>query len=127
MCEVSSRCSTFFFPLLKRLYVFFSSSYVHHKWLKVQSEMFEGAPRELQRLSDTRWACRYITCRNLMDRLSAVKRVLEDISEGRHPDKAVEARGLLGRIDLNFTGLCQSLRRFLLAQHFDQTCFSLLS
>ncbi len=107
-----------FFPLLKRLYVFFSSSYVHHKWLKVQSEMFEGAPRELQRLSDTRWACRYITCRNLMDRLSAVKRVLEDISEGRHPDKAVEARGLLGRIDLNFTGLLSVFKKVLASTTF---------
>ncbi|CAB1425167.1 unnamed protein product [Pleuronectes platessa] len=33
-------------------------SYAHEKWLKVQQEMFKGeGPRELQRLSDTRWAC----------------------------------------------------------------------
>lgn len=75
--------------------------------------MFEGAPRELQRLSDSRWACRYITCRNLTVRLSAVKRVLEDISEESHPDRAVEARGLLGQIDLNFTGLLSAFKKVL--------------
>lgn len=79
----------------------------------MQSEMFEGAPRELQRLSDSRWACRYITCRNLTVRLSAVKRVLEDISEESHPDRAVEARGLLGQIDLNFTGLLSAFKKVL--------------
>lgn len=103
-CEVCSRWGTFF-SLHERLYVFFTSSYVQHKQLKMQSEIFECAPSELQRLSDTRCTCRYITCPNLMDRLSAVKRVLEDISEESHPDRAAEARGLLGQIDSNFTGL----------------------
>ncbi|CAM4665821.1 unnamed protein product [Leuciscus chuanchicus] len=42
------------------------------KWLDVQKEMYEGQPKELQKLSDTRWACRYLACRNLMDRLPAL-------------------------------------------------------
>ncbi len=112
-CVKSVPDAAHFFSLLERLYVFFSSSYVHQKWLKVQSEMLEGAPRELQRLRDTRWACRQITCRNLMERLSAVKRVPEDISEERHPDRAVEARGLLGQIDLTFTGLLSVFKQVL--------------
>lgn len=40
-----------FFELLQKLYVFMSWSYVHQKWLDVQKEMYEGQPRELQRLS----------------------------------------------------------------------------
>lgn len=36
-----------FFAILQQLYVFMSSSYVHQKWV---SEMYEGQPRELQRL-----------------------------------------------------------------------------
>ncbi|KAF3837947.1 hypothetical protein F7725_009715, partial [Dissostichus mawsoni] len=78
-----------------------STSYVHQRWLEVQKEMFSGPPRELQRLSDTRWACRYIACRNLMDRLTAVIRVLEEISDEPNPTRAVEARGLLCQIDIN--------------------------
>ncbi|KAF7230313.1 tenascin-R-like, partial [Nothobranchius furzeri] len=57
-----------FFSLLERMYTFISGSYVHNRWLEVQREMFDGAPRELQQLSDTRWACRHIACRNVMDR-----------------------------------------------------------
>ncbi|KPP63112.1 hypothetical protein Z043_118657, partial [Scleropages formosus] len=34
--------------------------------------IYPGAPRELQRWSDTWWACRYLACRNLVDRLPAV-------------------------------------------------------
>lgn len=93
-----------FFSLMERLYVFMSGSYVHNKWLEVQKEMFDGPPRELQHLSDTRWACRYVACRNVMDRLPAIIQVLEDISEEHHPDRAVDARGLLVQIDLNFIG-----------------------
>ncbi|XP_062853960.1 zinc finger MYM-type protein 1-like isoform X2 [Trichomycterus rosablanca] len=93
-----------FFSLLERLYVFMSGSYVHNKWLEVQREMFDGAPRELQQLSDTRWACRHIACRNVMDRLPAIVQVLEEIASENHPQRAVEARGILAQIDLNFAG-----------------------
>uniref|UniRef100_A0A8P4KJH8 Zinc finger MYM-type protein 1 n=1 Tax=Dicentrarchus labrax TaxID=13489 RepID=A0A8P4KJH8_DICLA len=79
-----------FFSLLERLYVFMSGSYVHNKWLEVQREMFDGAPRELQQLSDTRWACRHIACGNVMDRLPAIVQVLEEIASENHPQRAVE-------------------------------------
>ncbi|XP_077053348.1 zinc finger MYM-type protein 1-like [Siphateles boraxobius] len=82
-----------------------SGSYIHHKWLEIQKEMYGGQPRELQKLSDTRWACRYFACRNMMNRLPAVLCVLEDIAEERSGDRSVEARGLLAQIDLPFIGL----------------------
>ncbi|KAK0131538.1 Zinc finger MYM-type protein 1 [Merluccius polli] len=68
-----------FFALLQKLYVYMSGSYVHEKWLSVQRDMYKDAPRELQRLSDTRWACWYNVCKNFMDRLPAVLRVLHEI------------------------------------------------
>uniref|UniRef100_A0A673HRZ6 TTF-type domain-containing protein n=1 Tax=Sinocyclocheilus rhinocerous TaxID=307959 RepID=A0A673HRZ6_9TELE len=79
-----------------------SGSHVHKKWLAVQREMFEGAPRELQRLSDTRWACRYISLRNTLDRLPSIKRVLQEVVEEHNGDRSVEAQGLLAQLDLKF-------------------------
>uniref|UniRef100_A0A671TYV4 TTF-type domain-containing protein n=1 Tax=Sparus aurata TaxID=8175 RepID=A0A671TYV4_SPAAU len=91
-----------FFSLLEKLYVFTSGSYVHPKWLAIQREMYEGPPRELQRLSDTRWACRFIALRNVMDRLPALQRVLQEIAREHRGDRTIEARGLLAQIDLDF-------------------------
>ena len=86
-----------------------SGSYVHQKWLTVQKEMYGGTPRELQKLSDTRWACRAVSCRNLMDRLPAVLCVLQNISEENYRDRFIDARGLLAQIDLTFIGLTCNL------------------
>lgn len=95
-----------FFSMLERLYVYLSGSHVHKKFVDVQKEMFpDTPPRELQRLSDTRWACRYYSCRNMRDRLQAILQVLEDISEERHADRAVDARGLLGQLNFPFVVL----------------------
>ncbi len=93
-----------FFSLPQKLYVYMSGSYVHQKWLSVQKEMYQGAPRELQRLSDTRWACRYQACKNIKDRLPAVLRVLHDIDVENRGERSVEARGLLAQLDLTFIG-----------------------
>ncbi|XP_046906195.1 zinc finger MYM-type protein 1-like [Hypomesus transpacificus] len=98
-----------FFSLLQKLYVFVSGSYVHQRWLEVQREMFQGPPRELQRLIEIRWACRYKACKTVKDRLPAIMRLLKDISEERNGDRAVEARGLLAQIDLKFVGLLVTL------------------
>ncbi|MGH0115437.1 UNVERIFIED_CONTAM: hypothetical protein FKN15_000072, partial [Acipenser sinensis] len=66
-----------FFALLEKLYVFISGSYVYAKWKELQIEMYPGeAPRELPRLGDTRWACRYFTCCNVRDRLPAILQLL---------------------------------------------------
>ncbi|XP_069482613.1 zinc finger MYM-type protein 1-like [Ambystoma mexicanum] len=94
-----------FFSLLQKLYVFVSGSYVHQRWLEVQRDMFQGAPREFQRLIETRWACRYNACKTVRDRLPALIRLLKEISEERNGDRAVEARGILAQIDLQFVGL----------------------
>ncbi|KAF3845859.1 hypothetical protein F7725_002937 [Dissostichus mawsoni] len=68
-------------------------------------------PRELQRLSDTRWACRFISLRNIMDRLPALKRVLQDIAQERNGERSIEARGLLAQLDLEFIVHLVTLRK----------------
>lgn len=75
--------------------------------------MFDGPPRELQRLSDTRWACRHTACHNVMDRLPAIVRALEEIAAVNHPQRAIEARGTLVQIDLNFVGCLVLFRKTL--------------
>ncbi|KAG8013673.1 hypothetical protein GBF38_022153, partial [Nibea albiflora] len=97
-----------------RLYVFLSGSYVHQKWQDIQRSMYpKDQPRELPRLSDIRWACRYYACRNLMDRLPAVLQVLHDIDEENNGDRSVEARGLRGQINLDFICLLATFKRVL--------------
>ncbi len=102
-----------FFSLLQKLYVYMSGSYVHQKWLSVQKEMYQGAPRELQRLSDTRWACRYQACKNIKDRLPAVLRVLHDIDVENRGEHFVEAQGLLAQLDLTFIRTLVIFAKFL--------------
>lgn len=100
-----------FFSLVQRLYTFMSGSYIHTKWLKKQKEMYDGAPRELQRLSDTRWACQYKACKTILDRLPAIISVLEEIVEERNGDRSVDARGLLAQMDLQFVGLLVTMTK----------------
>lgn len=76
--------------LFQKLYVFVSGSYVHRRWLEIQREMFQGAPRELQRLIETWWACRYNACKIVRDRLPAIIHLLKEVSEERNGDRAVE-------------------------------------
>ncbi|XP_035986697.1 zinc finger MYM-type protein 1-like isoform X1 [Fundulus heteroclitus] len=100
-----------FFSLLEKLYAFTSGWAVHPKWLAIQREMYEGAPSELQRLSDTRWACRFIALRDIMDRLPALQRLLQEIAQERNGESSVEARGLLAQMDLGFVVHLVTLRK----------------
>ncbi|PIK39892.1 putative zinc finger MYM-type protein 1-like [Apostichopus japonicus] len=66
-----------FFELLHQLYVCVSGSNFHQRWLQTQIDMFpEEQPRELKRLSDTRWACRAAACVVVKTRLQAFLRLL---------------------------------------------------
>uniref|UniRef100_A0A3Q1G6C2 DUF4371 domain-containing protein n=1 Tax=Acanthochromis polyacanthus TaxID=80966 RepID=A0A3Q1G6C2_9TELE len=69
--------------------------------------------RCLQKLSDTRWACRYLACRNLMDRLPAVLCVLQDTATENSGERSVDAQGLLNQLDLSFVSLLATFRRLL--------------
>lgn len=84
-------------------------SYVHQRGIEVQKDMYQGVPRELQRLIETWWACRHNSCKTVKDRLPAIIHLLKQISEDRNADRAVEAKGLLAQIDLKFICLLITL------------------
>ncbi|PIK51771.1 putative zinc finger MYM-type protein 1-like [Apostichopus japonicus] len=99
-----------FFALLQQLYVFVSGSNVHQRWLQTQAEMFtEKQPRELKRLSDTRWACRADARVVLKTRLQAILRLLHHISEDDNAERVIEATGLLAQMDEQFTARLVSM------------------
>ncbi|KAK7880157.1 hypothetical protein WMY93_033180, partial [Mugilogobius chulae] len=100
-----------FFSIVQKLYNFMSGSYVHSKWLAKQTQMYDGAVRELQKLSDTRWACRYQACKTILERLPAIIIVLEEISDEKKGDRSVEAKGLLAQFDLTFVALLVTLAK----------------
>ena len=67
-----------FFSLVKTLYVFITRHKVHEVFRTMQQE--EGyIPRELGRLSDTRWTCRYRNIALLFDRLNVILDVLDHV------------------------------------------------
>lgn len=90
-----------------------SGSVVHQKWLQIQGEMYPGAARELQRLSGTWWSCRYLAYRNLMDRLPAVVRVLEEIAGEQTGERSVESQGLLFQTDREFIAFLATFKKLL--------------
>lgn len=77
-----------------------SGAYVYEKWLSPQRDTYKDASRELQRLNDTRRACCYHACKNIMDRLLAVLHVLHEIDVENNGKRYVKAQGLHIQIDL---------------------------
>lgn len=67
--------------------------------------MFSGAPRELQKCRETRLAWCYAACKNFIERLTEVIRVLDEISDEANPARAVEAIGLRSQTFHFFIGL----------------------
>ena len=55
-------------------------------------------PLELQKLSDTRWSCRYKAVNALCRTYDSLLATLHDISESNDHLKAVEARGFLHNV-----------------------------
>lgn len=99
----SSRYASEFFSLIQRLYVFVSGSYVHAKWLSLQSKAYPGdRPLELKALSDTRWAAQIAACHAVRSRLTVVLELLEEITEESNGDRAIDARAILNLMDLKF-------------------------
>ena len=56
----------------------------------------------MQKLSDTRWACRYSACKAIRDTLQAICLLLDEMSTSKNAQRAVEARSLISAIDANF-------------------------
>ena len=88
-----------FFALLESLYVFLSSTKAHVIFVRKQRELHpDKAKRELVRLSDTRWACRYIAVNTVCHTYDAILATLTEIADGDDAAKAVNAKGLLSQV-----------------------------
>ena len=94
-CRSVSSASEFF-ALLEALYVFMASSKAHVVFVEVQKKQHpDKQPFELQKLSDTRWACRYAAINTICRTYDSLLIALEEIGLSSDHSKAVEANGLL--------------------------------
>ena len=88
-----------FFAVMETIYVFLSSAKAHTIYRQQQAALHPGKPvRQLQQLSDTRWACRYLAIEAVYSTYDVVLSSLEMITEGEDRVKAVEAEGMLHQI-----------------------------
>lgn len=67
-----------FFSLVQSLYVFMSSSKAHVIYLEMQAKLHpDKQAKQLQRLSDTRWACRYFSLDVIASTFDSIIETLE--------------------------------------------------
>ena len=87
--------ATEFFSLLEILYVFVSTTKAHAVFMQKQQELHpDKQPIRLQKLSDTRWACRYGTVNAICRTYDSLLATLEDIGDSSDHMKAIDAKGL---------------------------------
>lgn len=97
-CRSVSAASEFF-AIIEALYVFMASSKAHVVFVEVQKKQHpDKQPLELQKLSDTRWACRYAAVNTICHTYNSILLTLEEISLSSDHSKAVEAKGLLYQV-----------------------------
>ena len=89
-----------FFALLEILYVFMSSSKAHTLYIQQQTTLHPHKPvRQLQHLSNTRWACRYAAVDAVCSTIDSILATLQSIIDGDDRCKAVEASGIYLQIN----------------------------
>ena len=73
-----------------------SASKAHTTFVAIQKRLHPDKPtRELQRLSDTRWACRHGAVNAICCTFDSLISTLEEIAQDSGQTKAVEANGLV--------------------------------
>jgi len=94
-----------FFNLVEKLYVFFTASTKRHTaFIKCQEDLHPGERViQLQKLSDTRWACRERALKALNKVMDAVVKALTDITDQEPPDtSAGDAKMYIKAVDFEF-------------------------
>ena len=95
-CVKSIQFACDFLCLLEALYEFISTSKAHTVFVAKQLELHpEKQVHWLQKLSDTRWACRQGAVNAISCTYGSLLATLEEVSEGTDQAKAVESTGLL--------------------------------
>ena len=76
-----------------------SHTKAHVIYLEMQNKLHpDKQTRQLQRLSDTRWACRYLSLDVIASTYDSILATLESIADGDDKLKSIEATGLLHQI-----------------------------
>jgi len=84
-----------FFALMETLYVFISAAKAHTIYIEQQTVLYPNKPvRQLQRLSDTRWACRFFAVDAVYTTYGAILATLQMIVDGDDREKATKAMGI---------------------------------
>lgn len=98
-CVKSNQLANDFFCWLEALYVYISTTKAHSVFIAKQKELQpEKQVHQLQKLSDTWWACRQSAVNAICCTYKSLLATLEEASEGTDRAKAVEATGLLLQI-----------------------------
>ena len=88
-----------FFALMETLYVFISTSKAHTVYIQQQKSLHPDKPiHQLQKLSDTRWTCRFAAVEAVCTTFDAILATLQCLVQGDDKLKAVEAKGILLQI-----------------------------
>ena len=88
-----------FFALMETLYVFISTSKAHTVYIQQQNSLHPDKPiHQLQKLSDTRWTCRFAAVEAVCTTFDAILATLQCLVQGDDKLKAVEAKGILLQI-----------------------------
>lgn len=91
--------ATEFFLLLQTLYSLMSTTKVHSIFVCKQKELHpDKQPYQLQKLCNTRWACRYAAVNAICRTYDAILATLELVGDSSDSEKAIEANGLYHQI-----------------------------
>ena len=91
--------ATEFFLLLQTLYSLVSTTKIHSIFVSKQKELHpDKQPYQLQKLCNTRWACRYAAVNAICRTYDAILATLELVGDGSDSEKAIEAKGLYHQV-----------------------------
>ena len=86
-----------FFTLLQALYVLFTASKCHERFLSIQKAS-GGREIRLKKLSDNRWSCCYDSIVAFMAIYSSILETLKETVNGSDRNRTVEASGILSGV-----------------------------
>ena len=88
-------CVTEFFISHECLYVFISTTKAHVVFMTKQAKLHpDKQPRQLQKLSDTWWVCRYAAVNAVCYTYDRILLTIEDMMDGPDRGKDIKAKGL---------------------------------
>ena len=88
-----------FFCILESLYVFIATSKAHEIFIAQHKKIMPNEPpKELKRLSDTHWSCKYSAILAVQRTYPSIVATLDVIIKGEDRKKAVEAQGITNQI-----------------------------